>query len=226
MQHTVVITGANRGIGLALAEHYSNRGDNVYALCRSSSAALEILKGVVVIEGIDFTCSDYIKVIRERLIKKLENESIDLLINNAGILSKDTLGSVNYAEFSKQLAVNAVAPLRLSEALVQKLKRESKVVMITSRMGSIADNSSGGEYGYRMSKAALNAAGKSLSIDLREKNICVAIIHPGFVKTDLVENLGELSPYESAKNILARIGEMKIENSGEFIHANGSVLPW
>lgn len=222
MQNTVVITGANRGIGLSLTKIYAKAGSKVYAVCRQSSLELNVLEGVQVISDIDVTSDGDIKKLQDLL----SGMSIDLLINNAGILLHDELGSIDYTALTKQFEVNAVAPLRLSESLLSNLSSGAKVVMITSRMGSIADNDSGSEYGYRMSKAALNIAAKSLAVDLKTKKISVAIVHPGFVKTELVDNLGDLSPDQSADNIALRISDMSLKNSGNFIHANGSVLPW
>jgi NAD(P)-dependent dehydrogenase (short-subunit alcohol dehydrogenase family) len=124
------------------------------------------------------------------------------------------------------MEVNAYGPLRVTHELAPLLRRGSKVALITSRMGSIADNTSGGMYGYRMSKAALNAAGKSLAHDLAPLGIAVAILHPGYVKTDMTGGHGSVPPDDAARDLLRRIDELNLENTGTFWHANGSVLPW
>ena len=126
-----------------------------------------------------------------------------------------------------QFEVNALAPLLLARALTPLMPEGSKLVLMTSRMGSIEDNSSGGSYGYRMSKVALNIAGKSLAVDLRSRGIAVAILHPGLVKTRMVQfNPNGISPEDSVRGLIARIDELTLNNSGSFLHANGSVLPW
>jgi NAD(P)-dependent dehydrogenase (short-subunit alcohol dehydrogenase family) len=124
------------------------------------------------------------------------------------------------------MEVNAYGPLRVTHKLLSLLRQGSKVALITSRMGSIADNTSGGAYGYRMSKAALNAAGKSLAHDLASQGVSVAILHPGYVRTEMTSNHGSVEPDDAARDLLKRIDELTLENTGTFWHANGSVLPW
>ncbi|MAL84047.1 MAG: short-chain dehydrogenase, partial [Idiomarina sp.] len=125
-----------------------------------------------------------------------------------------------------QFEVNALAPLRVTEALLPNLKEGSKVAMITSRMGSIADNGSGSRYGYRMSKAALNAAGKSLSLDLKDQGISVVLLHPGFVQTDMVNHAGDIPAETAAERLIQRIDELSLDTTGQFFHSNGEGLPW
>lgn len=124
------------------------------------------------------------------------------------------------------MEINAYAPLRVCETLLTHLKSGSKIANITSRMGSIADNDSGGRYGYRASKAALNAFGKSLAMDLKPKGIAVAQLHPGYVKTRMVNFGGVISPEEAAAGIVARIDALTLDNTGSFWHSNGEELPW
>lgn len=218
---TLVITGANRGIGLAMATLAKQAGNTVYALCRKTSEALEQLE-VHVIEGVDVSTPSGI----EKAKSALNNVTIDLLINNAGILRDESLEQLNVNTIQEQFNVNALAPLCLTQALLTNLTSGSKVALITSRMGSITDNTSGGRYGYRMSKAALNIAGMSLARDLAPKNIAVGIYHPGYVQTDMVNYSGDISSELSAQRLLALMEQLSLEETGVFKHANGEVLPW
>jgi NAD(P)-dependent dehydrogenase (short-subunit alcohol dehydrogenase family) len=220
MQH-VVITGANRGIGLELARHYKAKGWKVTGTCRKTSPELEEYAAQV-IEDIDVARADSL----ERLVAALQGQTIDLLINNAGILHDDVLGSLDIASLRLQMEVNAFAPLLICEALLPNLDPGSKIVNITSRMGSIGDNDSGGRYGYRASKAAFNAFGRSLAIDLKGRGIAVAQLHPGFVKTRMVNFGGILSTEESVAGLVERIETLNLQNSGSFWHCNGEELPW
>jgi NAD(P)-dependent dehydrogenase (short-subunit alcohol dehydrogenase family) len=217
----VLITGANRGIGLALARRFAGRGDQVIAVCRQTSDELRAL-GVRVESGVDVTSDQAVAV----LGKKLGVGTLDLLVLNAGILRDDNLEDVTIDDVRAQMEVNAIAPLRLAQALHRALRRGGKIAAITSRMGSIGDNGSGGYYGYRMSKAALNAMAMSLARDLREDGIAVAILHPGFVKTEMTDHQGNVTPDESARMLIERIDALTTENTGTFWHANGQVLPW
>lgn len=219
--NNVVITGANRGIGLSLAKLYQARGERVFAVCRSPSNALSEL-GVEIVDQVDVAEDAGIR----QLTEALQGFQIDLLINNAGVLRNESLGSIDKSSVRAQFATNALAPLLVTEALLPQMRKGAKVVLITSRMGSMGDNSSGGSYGYRMSKAALNAAGKSLSIDLKPRGIPVAILHPGFVATDMVGGQGDVSPDEAAERLAQRIEQLSLENTGTFWHAKGDALPW
>ncbi|MDT8444344.1 MAG: SDR family oxidoreductase [Desulfuromonadales bacterium] len=220
MKH-VLITGANRGIGLELARHYHAEGWRVTGVCRKTSPELDECAAQV-IEDIDVTREGSL----ERLAAALQGQTIDLLINNAGVLHDDVLGSLNIDSLRLQMEVNAFAPLLVCEALLPNLPAGSKIANITSRMGSIGDNDSGGRYGYRASKAAFNAFGRSLAIDLKERGIAVAQLHPGFVKTRMVNFDGLISPEESAAGLVERIAALTLENSGSFWHSNGEELPW
>lgn len=220
-KRTVVITGANRGIGLELARHFAGEGCDVIGVCREASAELTDV-AVRVIEGIDVTKDAGI----DKLTDALAGERIDLLINNAGLLQDEKLGSIDFDSIRIQMEINAYAPLRVTEALVSQIPSGGKIANITSRMGSIADNDSGGRYGYRASKAALNAFGKSLAVDLKPRGIAVAQLHPGYVQTRMVNFGGLISPEESAKGLAARIEGLSLENTGSFWHSNGEALPW
>lgn len=217
-----IVTGANRGIGLALAQALKARGGAVIAACRTPSAALEAL-GVEVVGGVDVSTDAGVKV----LVDAVGARSVDLLVNNAGILTSDgALDTLDVNAIRRQFEVNALAPLRVTLALRGRLARGAKVAFVTSRMGSIDDNSSGGFYGYRMSKAALNMAGKSLALDLAKSDIAVALLHPGMVKTDMIGGHGQVEPADAAAGLLARIDALTAETSGGFWHANGERLPW
>ncbi|MGM0521295.1 MAG: SDR family oxidoreductase [Pseudomonadota bacterium] len=221
MTNTVLITGANRGVGLALAEHYHQAGWRVIGGCRQGSDALKAVAERV-IEGIDVTQPEDVK----RLAQELEGETLGVLINNAGLLRDESLGEINFDTIREQMEINAYAPLRVCEALLPNLAEGSKIANVTSRMGSIADNDSGGRYGYRASKAALNAFGKSLAMDLKPKGIAVAQLHPGFVQTRMVNFGGLISPEEAARGIAARIEALSLDTTGGFWHSNGEPLPW
>jgi NAD(P)-dependent dehydrogenase (short-subunit alcohol dehydrogenase family) len=216
-----IITGANRGIGLELCRALNERGYAVTALCRKPGAELDALP-VDVHAGFDVTDDDAVTA----FARTVAPDSIDLLINNAGILQSTSLENLDFDSMRRQFEVNALGPLRVTHALIPALRRGARVALITSRMGSIADNDSGGSYGYRMSKAALNIAGVSLAKDLEPKGISVAILHPGYVKTEMTGNSGLIGAPEAASGLLERIDGLTPENSGSFWHSNGDSLPW
>jgi NAD(P)-dependent dehydrogenase (short-subunit alcohol dehydrogenase family) len=218
---TVLVTGANRGIGLALVRRLAGRGNRVIGVCRQASAELRAAAAQVE-EGVEGTSHEALAALGARL----EGTALDLLVLNAGILRGDTFDQVDLTDVRAQLEVNAVAPLATVLALRKSLRRGTKIAVITSRMGSIADNGSGGYYGYRMSKAALNAMAMSLAKDLAPAGVSVAILHPGFVRTDMTGQQGGVDPDEAARNLLERIDGLTPETSGTFWHANGQVLPW
>ena len=216
---TFLVTGANRGIGYELCRQLQAAGD-VIAVCRSSSPELDRLK-VQVEADIDIASDESVAQLAERL----QGVAIDVLINNAGVAQKNTLDDLDFDSIRQQFEVNALGALRITQALLPNLRAGAKIVLITSRMGSIADNTSGSSYGYRMSKAALSMAGKSLSIDLQPRQIAVAILHPGMVSTDMTRHSG-IPAAESVRGILERIQQLNLQNSGTFWHANGEELPW
>lgn len=218
---TVVITGAGRGIGLALVQQYIQRGDKVYGLCRRASQELQ-QSGAEVLEGVDV--ADVANL--ADALKPLANVQVDILINNAGVLGNERFDLPDPASVEHQFRVNALGPLLVSQMLAVHMQKGSKIAMITSRMGSMADNGSGGYYGYRMSKAALNAAGVSMARDLASRGIAVALLHPGYVQTQMVNFGGDVSAQVSAQRLIQRIDDLNLENSGCFWHANGDELPW
>ncbi|MCF6442209.1 SDR family oxidoreductase [Pseudoalteromonas luteoviolacea] len=221
MTKQVVITGANRGIGLEFCRQYKAQGHQVTAVVRRSSAELDALN-VDVIDNIDVSIEQNVA----RLAELMATKTIDILINNAGIFSNESLADMDFSQLEAQLAVNAVAPVRVTHALQSQLTSGAKVAMITSRMGSIEDNGSGAYIGYRMSKAALNAAGVSLAHELKPKGVAVALLHPGFVQTQMVNFAGDISAQASAERLILRIEELNLTNTGSFWHSNGELLPW
>ncbi|WP_420935960.1 SDR family oxidoreductase [Alteromonas sp. A081] len=217
----VVITGGNRGIGLALAKQYQQQGAKVYATCRNSCDELNST-GINVIQGVDVSRPD---TLGEQLAP-LSNINIDVLINNAGVLGKESIDDWDPNTIDYQFRVNALGPLLVTQLLLPRLSSGSKVALITSRMGSMTDNGSGNYYGYRMSKAALNAAGVSLANDLKPKGIAVGLFHPGFVQTEMVGGAGDIDTTTCAERLVERISELNLESTGQFVHSNGEILPW
>ncbi len=217
---TILITGCNRGIGLELARQTHARGDDVIGVCRTLNDELTGL-GIRVIDGIDVAEADDVA----KLAAELGSTPIDVLLNNAGILRGDAFGELDYDEMLLQFRVNALGPLRVTEALRDNLSAGSKVAIVTSRVGSIDDNSSGGNWGYRTSKTAVNMIGTNLMHELKPRGIAVALLHPGLVATEMTRGQG-VSPKDSAAGLIARIDELTLETSGGFWHAEGYRLPW
>jgi NAD(P)-dependent dehydrogenase (short-subunit alcohol dehydrogenase family) len=218
---TVLITGANRGIGLELCKLYGSRGDRVLGVCRQSSPHLTATPGVEALEGIDVGDDGCIPLLR----KAVGDQMLDVVINNAGVLPVDSLDQMDFAAARRAYDVNSLGPLRVTVALRANLQLGSRVAIVTSRVGSIADNSSGRLYAYRMSKAAVNMAGVNLAHELRPAGVAVLLLHPGMVATDMTGGNG-VSPVESARNLVDRIDGLTLELSGKFFHANGQELPW
>ncbi len=218
----VLIVGASRGIGLALTQLCLAEGCQVTATCRTATTALRNT-GATVVDDIDVTQDTSATRLRE----VARDAPPEIAIVCAGILERSSLDDLAPASVQRQFETNALGPLRIVHALLPTLAAGAKIALITSRMGSIADNTSGGAYGYRMSKAALNAMGKSLAIDLRPRDIAVALLHPGFVQTDMTDNRGDVTAQASARDLWTRIThDLTRETSGTFWHANGEILPW
>lgn len=218
----VLVTGANRGIGLEYCRQLRQRGDDVIAVCRQSSDELTQLD-VRIESGIDLSCETDQSV----LLKRLAGVALEGVILNAGILQTFGLDDLDPEGIRRQFEVNALAPLVLARALLNNMSSGGKIALMTSRMGSIDDNTSGGSYGYRMSKVALNMAGKSLAVDLKPRGIAVAILHPGLVRTRMIQfNPLGITPEESVRGLLERLDGLTLETTGTFWHANGDVLPW
>lgn len=224
MNQTVLVTGSSRGIGLELCRQLNERGDRVIATCRRSTDALKALD-VEVFENVDVSDPKALNLLSDRLKRR----RIDWLVNNAGILQSfgfNDLDTNCIANIKKMFEVNSLGPLLATKSLVKHLDSGSKVGLITSRMGSISDNDSGGSYGYRMSKAAANAVGKSLAIDLKSQGIAVGILHPGYVRTEMTGHNGLMDVDESAIGLIDRMDNLNLTNTGSFWHTNGDLLSW
>ena len=215
-----LVTGANRGIGLELCRALSARGDEVIAVCRSTSHELDAL-GCVVIEGIDVAQPGAGTMLEQALADDLV---IDVLVNNAGVLLRDSLDDLGNA--GVQFEVNTLGPLRVTNALLPRLREGSKIGFVSSRAGSIGDRPSGGTYGYRMSKTALNMGAANLAYELAPRGIHVVALHPGFIRTEMTNGAGNEDPHEAAAGLIARLDELDASRSGRFFHAHGDEIPW
>ena len=220
----VLIVGSNRGIGLELTKQLAARGDEVIAACRRSSAALDGLSkaGVDVRAGVDVTARPSL----DALARAIEPASVDWLVVVAGVLERMRLDALDFDSIRRQFEINAIGPLQTTAALLPTLAESAKIGLISSRMGSMADNTSGASYGYRMSKAALNMAGRSLAHDLRPRGFAVLLLHPGWVRTDMTSGEGHIDAAESAAGLIARLDELTLARSGSFVHQSGETLPW
>ena len=217
---TTLVTGCNRGIGLQLVTQLRARGDNVIGVCRTPTPELNAL-GLRVIDGINVSDGPSVQALKAAI----GDEPLDILINNAGILLRDSFGEIDYDAMLRQYEVNSLGPLRVTEALADNLHEGSKVAIVSSRVGSIDDNGSGGNWGYRASKTAVNMIGTNLMHELKPRGIAVALLHPGLVATDMTGQQG-ITAADSARGLINRIDELSLENTGGFWHAEGYVLPW
>ncbi len=226
-----VITGANRGIGLEFVEQLLERGDSIIATARKPDEAdeLQSLSATygdrLEITTLDVTEADTI----DALSNLVDDRSVDVLINNgATMIGAGTIDDLNEDALFKSFDVNTVGPLRVSAALLDSLERseEAKIVNITSKMGSIADNGSGGSYAYRISKTALNMATRSMAIDLEPRGIIAFVIHPGWVQTRMGGSSALIDTETSVSNMLDVIDDADASTSGTFQEWNGNVIPW
>jgi NAD(P)-dependent dehydrogenase (short-subunit alcohol dehydrogenase family) len=229
---TVLITGANRGLGLEFSRQYAEDGWHVVACCRDVPSATELQHLAhqypdIQLETLDV--ADFSQI--DRLARKLSSLAIDVLVNNAGVYGDDSshrLGNLDYQAWLDTLVVNCQAPIKMSEAFLSHVKRsEHKIIAtVSSLMGSIADNNSGGSLLYRSSKAAVNAAMKSLAIDLKKDGIGVLIFHPGWVKTDMGGNNAPMRPVDSIAGMRQVMANFSLDKSGGFVRYDGKVMPW
>jgi NAD(P)-dependent dehydrogenase (short-subunit alcohol dehydrogenase family) len=227
--YQVLITGANRGLGLEFTRQYAADGWNVLACCRApqqASALQSISNSNNHVKVFDLDVSDFAQI--DALALQLKDEKIDVLINNAGVYPASSFGDTNYDEWAKAFKVNSMAPLKMAEAFVQHITRGQlkKIATLTSKMGSIDDNTSGESYSYRASKTAVNMVMKSLSIDLKPYGISVVTLHPGWVQTDMGGRNALISAHTSVAGLRNVIDHLNIENTGKFIAYDGKAINW
>lgn len=219
---TWLVTGTSRGLGLELVRQLHARGDDVIATCRARTAELDEI-GCRVVDGIDVG-SDEVGAALGRALG--DAQALDVVVNNAGVGRWDTLETVDLDAARDELEVNALGPLRVTLALLPRLAAGAKIALVSSKAGSIGDRPSGGNYGYRMSKAALNMLGANLAADLAARGIHVAVLHPGFVRTEMTRGGGNLDPPESAAGLIRQIDALDASRSGRFFHSDGSEIAW
>jgi len=230
---TLLITGANRGIGLEFCKQYAAAGWRVLACCRDPGKADALNKLAAsypdLVKLHSLTVTDHAQI--EQLTRTLADESIDLLINNAGVYpaaDKLGFGKTDYAEWMAAFNINTMAPLKMVEAFVEQIARSKLklIATITSQMGSIDDNGSGGSYLYRSSKAAANMVVKSLAVDLKDKGITSAAFNPGWVKTDMGGPNAMITVEQSVGDMRKVIDGLTLTDTGKFIGNDGLVIPW
>ncbi len=228
---TVLITGTNRGIGLEFVKQFLAREDTVLATCRDMGSATELRQlkndtSKLHIFELDVSSQKSM----EDLTLQLTGHAIDIFINNAGVYGPrdSTFGKVSANEWAKVLQVNAKAPMILTQLLIDNLRdgSDKKLLYITSKMGSIDDNKGGGSYVYRSSKAALNAVVKSISVDLRDSGFSVAVLHPGWVQTDMGGPNALIDVTTSVSKMIDVIDNLNFHNSGSFFNYDGGIIPW
>ena len=226
---TVLITGANRGLGYEFVKQYSENGFEVLACCRNKNNAKELEELAENSNKIKVYELDVgnVKAIKS-LSQQLKNEKIDVLINNAGIYRSSTVGNINYDEWVESFKVNTIAPYQIVENFLNQIKNSDlkKVVSITSKMGSIDDNNSGGSYIYRSSKTALNSMMRSLTHDLKNQGVATLTLHPGWVRTDMGGPGGWIDSFESVQGMIKQIDKLTIDDSGNYLDYAGKSINW
>lgn len=232
MTQTVVITGANRGLGLELARSYAADGERVFACCREPEQASELAElaeqtdGQVTLHPLNVVNDAH----RQALAAVLTGTAVDILINNAGIYPHKgvALGDLDAGAWLEGFYVNSIAPVLLSQVLLPNLRagKRKLIASISSKMGSLSDNSSGGSYAYRSSKAALNMAMVSLAHDLSDEGITVVLLHPGWVKTDMGGINAMITRDESIRQMREILDRVSTEDSGTFFDRDGSPIDW
>lgn len=228
---TILITGTNRGIGLEFTKQFLQRGDRVIATCRDLDAADALRELQDKFDGLQLMQLDVASTDSMReFVQKLDGTAVDVFINNAGVYGPANLkfGEIDGQVWASVLQVNSIAPLILSQMLMPNLRagKDKNMVYLTSKMGSIADNSGGGSYIYRSSKTALNSAVKSLAIDLASEGFIAAVLHPGWVQTDMGGPNALIDTKTSVAGMMKVIEGLSSERSGNFYNYDGSVIPW
>lgn len=223
-----VVIGADKGIGLEIVKALKARGEpDLVAVCLGEGDAVFEMADLV-IPHVNVTSGPDVARMATAVSERFRR--IDVLFHISGIMSMDSLGALNFEQAKREFDINALGPLRTVEACLTLLREGSKVGIVTSRVGSLSDNSSGGQYAYRLSKVAANMAGLNLHHDLSKQGIAVRMLHPGMVKTDLVKDypgdFNYITPAQAAAGLIARMDDLTLDSSGEFRHANGELLPW
>ena len=218
----VGVVGSNRGIGLSLVRQLVRFRHQVYAFCRNASEELKSVGPKNIIENFDVTNQAAMRV----SLRSLGSVKLDWLIHVAGLLRPVTFSSFNQSSVFEQFQVNAVGPILTVQVFLPYLAQRSKIGILTSKLGSIKPNTSGGTHGYRMSKSALNMAGKSMSEELRPRGIALFLLHPGFVRTDMTGFRGNIDPSDSASALIKIINAKSLRDSGSFFNIDGKKLPW
>ena len=226
---TVLVTGSNRGLGYEFVKQYSESGCNVLACCRDMDKARDLKKlseNSTNIEVYQLDVGNFKDIIR--LSKELQNKKIDILINNAGIYRSSNLGNLDREEWIESFKINTIAPYQIIEAFLTQVTNSDlkKVVSITSKMGSIDDNTSGGSYIYRSSKTALNSMMQSLRHDLKSQGIATLTLHPGWVRTDMGGMGGWIDTFESVQGMIKQINNLTINDSGKYLDYAGKSINW
>lgn len=222
---TVVVTGANRGLGLEFTRQLQDLGAEVIATARDPHAAIDLRSLEVRIEALDVSDDESVSTFADRL----DHVDVDILINNAGLGgSGNGVGSLDMAELERFFSVNSLGPLRVTRALLQNLRRgrSRRIVHLTSRMGSLSENIEGGYYGYRTSKSALNMLHRCLAAELAGQGFVCVAVHPGWVRTGMGGNHAPLAPHESVRGLLGVIARLQREDNGKFLDYTGVEIPW
>jgi NAD(P)-dependent dehydrogenase (short-subunit alcohol dehydrogenase family) len=232
MSRTLLVTGASRGIGLEFVRQYAGQGWRVYAGCRAPETAVELNRlaaasaGRISVHPLDVTKATHIKAMQA----VLGRTPLDILLNNAGIYGQDNarFGNTDPERWLETFRINSIAPLKLMEALVENVAASERRIMATlsSKMGSMADNGSGGSYVYRASKAAVNAVMVSAAIDLRPRGITAVALHPGWVKTDMGGPNAEITVQQSVTALRGILNHITLADSGRFFDVDGTLIPW
>ena len=228
---TILVTGANRGLGIEFVEQYLNEGDDVIATYRNENSSMDLIemgneRSNLKLLQLDVSSNKSLNSFAENL----GDSPIDIFINNAGVYGprNSSFGNVDEENWIPAIKINAIAPILLTQLIIKNIRSgaEKKLIYITSKMGSIDDNKGGGAYVYRSSKTALNAVVKSLSVDLENEGIVVALIHPGWVKTDMGGPNALIDKETSVRGMTEVISNLDISSTGNFYNYDGSIIPW
>ena len=228
---TILVTGANRGLGIEFVEQYLNEGNDVIATYRNENSSMDLIemgneRSNLKLLQLDVSSNKSLNSFAENL----GDSPIDIFINNAGVYGprNSSFGNVDEENWIPAIKINAIAPILLTQLIIKNIRSgaDKKLIYITSKMGSIDDNKGGGVYVYRSSKTALNAVVKSLSVDLENEGIVVALIHPGWVKTDMGGPNALIERDTSVRGMTEVISNLDISSTGKFYNYDGKVIPW